>query len=160
MEQSLPEDVERVFTGITHTYGVAFSFPAIITLIECQRGKPLRLEQDWMPVGMTGYCIALQDADLICTRTGMVPLLRQVAQLHEMAHLLLGHVPQLPFGSQTATYAEFARHRALEGTLHHARLAAYDTPREQAAETLATLLLDGIRKYEETVPTVARLLHG
>jgi hypothetical protein len=160
MQQAIPDDVERVFATITHTYGATFSLSDIIRLIEHQRGKPLRVEDDRMPVGMTAYCIALQDVDLICTRARMDPLLRRVAQLHEMAHLLLGHVPQLPYGSQTATYAEFVRRRALEDAGQHARLAAYDAPREHAAETLATLLLDGIRQHELSVPPIARLLHG
>jgi hypothetical protein len=71
---------------ITELGKIPFSFDDLVGYIERLRQKDMRIEEDWMPVGMTGYAVALRDCDLICTRPGLSPLQNRIAQLHEMAH--------------------------------------------------------------------------
>lgn len=113
-----------------------------------------------MPVPMTGYCLALQDMDLICTRPGMDDILTRSVQLHEIAHLLLGHLPTLSQGDATLAYAAFRRQRDLGNALWRSLVDAYEAPHERAAETLGTLLLECILRDEIVVPRLARDLYG
>lgn len=122
--------------------------------------KPVRIEEDQMPIGMTGYCVALQDMDLICTRAGLDNTLTRAAQLHELSHLLLGHIPRYSTGTDTSTYATFIQRRDLQRADRRDYATAYDAPQERDAELLATHLFDGIRQYESSVPDIARYVHG
>jgi hypothetical protein len=160
MEQYVEHDVQRAFNTVVQALGDTFSFSALINFIELYRNKPLRIEEDAMPVPMTGYCLALQDMDLICTRPGMDDILTRSVQLHEIAHLLLGHLPTLSQGDATLAYAAFRRQRDLGNALWRSLVDAYEAPHERAAETLGTLLLECILRDEIVVPRLARDLYG
>lgn len=159
MESSLPKDVQRAFDAVCWVLGEEFSFSTLVDFIELSRGKPLQIEYDTMPVAITGYCLALQDADLICTRTGLDVILTHAARLHEISHLLLGHISLLSCGPSTPSYAAFLRCRDLQNALYRAHINPYDTPHEFAAETLATLLLGCITREKTAIPILARHLH-
>jgi hypothetical protein len=124
------------------------------------RGKPLRVEQMPMPVNISGYCIALQDLDLIRTREGLDPVLNEAACLHECAHLLLSHLPKFSAGAETPTYAVFCQDSEGVQMLYRAHATIYDDPREHDAEVLATLLMMCLERDKRSLPPVAREMHS
>jgi len=150
----------QVFVAISHVLGEAFSLNDLVELTELQRGKPLQIEQDTMPIAMTGYCLALQDVDLICTRAGLDDVLLQATRLHEIAHLLLGHVPLLSNGSATPAYAVFRSRRDLHHALHRSSSLLCTSQQEKAAEVLATFFGHGLSQEAASPPRLARDLHG
>ena len=154
------DEVQRTAQRIFAHLGRAFSFEALTLLTEGCRVKRLRFEQIRTPLAITGCCVALQDVDLIITQMGMDEILTQTAKLHEIAHLLLGHVPRFSDGPSTSTYEEFQHHRELKHSVYRTHRTIYDDCREQDAETLATLLLDGISQGETLLPKSAEDVHG
>lgn len=160
MGQKMTNDVQRTFGTITQMLGDTFSLASLVMLTELWRGKTLRIEEDEMPAGMSGYCVALQDVDLICVRKGMDSILVRSVQLHEIAHLLLGHLPRLSSGSTTPTYSVFTQRRDLDAALNRSHVLAYAELHELAAETLGTLLFECILREETTMPALARNLYG
>lgn len=160
MEQNASSEVDHVFNAVTTVIGDTFSLDALVMFTELWRRKPLRIEADTMPVAMSGYCVALQDVDLICIREGMDSILSRSVQLHEIAHLLLGHLPPLSSGAATSSYSVFKQRRDLHTTLNRSYVDAYAELHERAAETLGTLLLECILREETAVPRYARNLYG
>ncbi len=154
------DEVQRTYHRIFAHLGRAFSFEELTLLTEGCRVKRLRFEQERTPLAITGCCVALQDVDLIITRMGMDEILTQTAKLHEIAHLLLGHVPRFSDGSSTPTWEEFQHRRESKNIVYRTHRTIYDDPREQDAETLATLLLDCISRKETVVPESAEDIHG
>jgi hypothetical protein len=161
MESKVAREVHQIYSTICNMLGEAFSLDALVTFTKLHRGKPLLIEQDSMVVAISGYCLALQDVDLICTRAGMDKILEQTVQLHEISHLLLGHIPLLSNGSDTPSYTTFRQHREeQEGKIYRSHATAYDAPQEYAAETLATLLLHSILKEENSMPSIIEEFFG
>lgn len=151
--------VQNVLHLVMTHLGRTFSLQELILFTAGCRGKKILFEQKSIPVAITGYCLALQDLDLIVTRAGMDDILSRATQLHEIAHLLLRHLPSLSFGLSTPTYAAFRDFEyPLHGIVH--RDGGYDDPREQDAELLATLLLDCITRKESSLSEIARDIHG
>lgn len=157
---SFPQEVEQAFARVTKELHSLFSLDGIRGLIELQRNKPLLIEGDTMPVGLSGYCLALKDVDLICTRIGLDEILTRATILHEFAHLLLGHVPLLQNGAGTPTYAVFVHARDRLQAAQRDHSSAYAKPEEQAAEILATLLLRSIEQEEEKIPQSVKYMYG
>lgn len=159
MQPEVIDEVRRVFDVLRGVLSDTFSFDALANFTALYRKKTLRMEEAVLPVAITGYCIALQDVDLICTRQGLDAIHVVAVRLHEMAHLLLGHIP---FHSDTATpsYATFVPHQNLSSTRYRVQVFAYDLPAECAAETLATLLLKCIFREQATLPPLARKVYG
>jgi hypothetical protein len=160
MQDDLPNSVQRTVTAVETVLGSSFSFDLLVEFVAAVRMKPVRIEEDQMPIGMTGYCVALQDVDLICTRACLDSTLTRAAKLHELSHLLLGHIPHYSNGTDTPTYATFIQRRDLQRADRRDSAAAYEAPQERDAELLATHLFDSIRQYESSVPDIARYLHG
>ena len=152
-------EIQRVFDAIASALGESFSQKTVIALIELWRGKPIRIETDRLPVAMSGYCLGLYDVDLICTRHGLDSLLTQFVELHELAHLILGHVPLLSDGESTPTYGVFLQRRRRQSA-HYRSPTTYDSDQEHDAETLATLLFNHLQQQETAIPDIARCLHG
>lgn len=152
----ISDEVKRVFRLIVGTLGRSFSFEELILFTAACRGKALRFEQNPLPIALSGYCLALQDVDLIVTRKGLDSILLQAVKLHEMAHLLLRHLPAFSNGPTTPTYAAFVSHEQPQPLLW--RNSSYNDPQEQDAELLATLLLDCIR--QQGFSEVARDIYG
>jgi hypothetical protein len=154
------DDVHRTYNLVVGHLGRAFSFEALTLLIEILRKKSLRFEQERTSLAITGFCVALQDVDLIVTRIGLDEILTQTAKLHEIAHLLLRHVPRFSDGPSTSTYEEFRHLRAPKHNVYRAHSNMYDDHREQDAEILATLLLDCINREGTSPPKSAEDMHG
>jgi hypothetical protein len=99
------------FYKITAELGEVFSFDALCGYVERWRQKRLRIEADQMPVGMSGYSVALRDCDLICFRPGLTRTQRLATRLHEICHLIRGDVPFLSAGERTQPYQQFIKQR-------------------------------------------------
>jgi hypothetical protein len=160
MDDDLSGDVQHAITMVHTMLGARFSFGLLVNFVAAMRMKPLQIEEDQMPIGITGYCVALQDVDLICTRGGLDSTLKRAAQLHELSHLLLGHIPRYSNGADTPTYTTFIQHRELQCAACRDHTTAYAAPQEHAAELLATYLFSSIGQYETSVPDIAHYLHG
>ncbi|HEY7414492.1 MAG TPA: hypothetical protein VH593_04815 [Ktedonobacteraceae bacterium] len=155
---AISSTVRSAFQQIVKQLGQTFSWQDLTLLTASCRGKPLQFEQRDIPVAITGYCLALRDVDLIVTRAGMDDVLTWTAKLHEMAHLLLRHLPDCSYGPLTPTYTAFRKAEHRQGIVY--RASEYDDPQERDAELLATLLLDCITQYETSLPKVARDIYG
>lgn len=151
------EQVQRVFRLVVRHLGETFSLQDLTLFVASSRGKPLYFEQQRTPMAISGYCLALQDIDLIVTRIGMDEFLARATQLHEIAHLLLRHLPLHSEGTETPTYEEFQR---AWNSRMLSRDNQYDDPQEQDAETLATLLMQCIERQEASLPEVAKDIYG
>lgn len=154
-------DVVHAFQHITTLFGPSFTIVDIIRYIEALRQKDIRIEHEGMPTGISGYCVSLRDVDLICIRHGLDHDRALLASLHELAHLLLGHIA-LHHNEQQVSYIEFTQHRS---SANHppadcVMRSVYDNEQEVAAETLATLLITGIYRQEQETPRLARLVYG
>jgi hypothetical protein len=133
-------------------------------MVEKCRQKTLYFEPDTMPAPMTGYCIALRDVDLICVHPYLDSVLTMVVKLHELAHLLLNHLPKWADGTKTPSYSSFVNYRDHFHSSLHYRIRQ-ESAKEQAAEVLATLLFARLHTSRAHCPfTIAqrrelRLLH-
>ncbi|MBV9615230.1 MAG: hypothetical protein JO031_07230 [Ktedonobacteraceae bacterium] len=154
----ISDNVQRVFNLVVHLLGKTFSRQQLILFTASCRGKKLLLEQQKIPIAISGYCLALKDVDLIVTRQGMDEILTDATILHEIAHLLLRHIPAHSNGPTTPTYATFRAHEQNQPIMY--RNNRYDDPQEQDAEMLATLLLDCITHTGSSLSEVARDIHG
>lgn len=160
MQSEVTHEVQRVFDLLRGVLTDTFSFESLANFTSLYRERPLRIEEEILPVGISGYCIALHDVDLICTRRGLDTILVTTARLHEIAHLLLGHIPTRSLGEATPSYTAFAVQRDLRTALYRTHVSAYETPAERAAETLATHLLKCILREQASLPPLARELYG
>ena len=160
MQPDVTHEVHRVFDLARGVLSDTFSFNALADFTALCRKKPLRIEEETLPVAITGYCVALRDVDLICTRRGLDAILVVTARLHEIAHLLLGHIPSFSMGDATPSYAAFVHHRDLRSVFYRAHASAYESPSEYAAETLATLLLKCTFREQNSMPQLARELYS
>lgn len=160
---NLPEGVITPLRRLLLELGKdVFSFNDIIGYIERKRQKHLRIEEDNMPAGMTGYAIGLRDCDLICTRRNLSEAQRLVTQLHEMAHFIRGDIPILSGGEKTTTYDKFIyqrdRHQLL--TPRERIFEMYVTTQEHDTELLARILLQFVRSSERDMPPSAQQLYN
>src|SRR5256885_33200 len=82
-------------------------------VVEGLRGVPLRIEDEpavlrdgkRLLARMTGACLALRDEDLVLVRMRLDQLTTDAVVLHEIAHLLLNHVPRPSDPSSVPSYA-------------------------------------------------------
>jgi hypothetical protein len=160
----LPPDAsaQRSFLRAVNELGEHFAFRDLIGYVERWREKQLRIETDRMPVDMTGYAIALRDCDLICTLSGLSEIQRRTTQLHEIGHLVMGHIPYLSHGPTTPSYPVFVRRRDRHRhVLSRQRFFdSYADPRERSAESFARLCLHAILIHERSVPQVIIDIYG
>ena len=128
--------VHTIYHRLTQQYGTSFTIDQLCQHITSQRGKPIVCSMEAFPVGLDGVCWSLRDVDLVFIRERLEPHRRKMALLHELSHLLLGHVT----GHEPATLAEFTA-RYQSANLHfrqHGHM--YSTPVEYEAELCATML--------------------
>lgn len=151
--------VETTIEVLKLTFNDHITFQKICQFVEVIRNKPLIIEADAMPLGLTGYCIPLSDVDLICYRERSRDM-DLLSQLHEIGHILLGHIDS---PSNMPAYSNFIREK--ERIAHSPSVIKYrgmqfDDPEEHDAEALATLLLGLILHTESELSPVARELYG
>jgi len=152
-------DVQDVLNRHISDTGEELTFNRLRGDVECCRNKPMLIEIDTMPVGMSGYVVSLRDVDLICINPDLDEILRQIVTLHEMSHLLLDHVMDHIDDGSVPTYDEFKRNRDVQSIMCREYNDAYDTATEQNAESLARALLRSILRRRDTTPSFARDLY-
>lgn len=169
MDSDISPLVQRTFAALAAALDDTFSLKLLQELIQLTRGKSLRWVEAALPVAVSGCCLALRDVDLICLRAGLDSYLKQMTSLHELAHLLLGHVPLYADGEGTRTSQdihETTSNRSLPDapTMLDLRslvlVTGYEAEQEYDAEMLATLLYERIEQQQAMVPLSARHLHG
>jgi hypothetical protein len=175
--------IYKVLQELQRTYEAGPTFKNVCEFTAAVRTRKLIIEPDTMPLWLTGYCIPLADVDLVCYRERGDQRMNIPPQLHELSHLLLGHLDK-PEVDDMPTYAAFIKERTrLQSRLSRvsprdprvneptklARLLlsaiqcrgmCFDDPKERDAETLATLLLGIISRSETSMPVVAQELYG
>ncbi len=137
-------DVHQVVHLVTKELGDAFSLDRLLWLIRSCRGKPIRLEERQLPVGIPGCCVALRDTDVVFVRDTLDESRWLLVRLHECSHFLLQHVPHESNKIGHYTFEESLTTPDLECALLRSLTARPISPedqeREDAAELLAVLL--------------------
>jgi len=165
ISKNIPIAVRRAYMSfIIEINKEVFSFDEVVKYIERWRGKKMCIEyDDDMSAGLSGYCAALRDCDLICTWTNLDVILNRRVRLHELSHFMLNHIEKYPHGKNTPSYKVFMRRRKLhQDTTQLSRFypAIYEGPHEYNAEVLAAILDEAICKYEVTTPDFIHIIHG
>lgn len=163
--------IARIFAQVQQELGLSPTFQALILLIASCRGKPLRLVQRPLRPGLTAFCIALSDADLVCVCADAEEPLAQHSIFHELAHLLLGHLPLVSMPQPSADFLAlssqeldllYRQHRALcHGGADISitdQESAFTTPQEHAADLLATYIGEYLDHCATTIPPLAMLM--
>lgn len=122
-----------------------------------RRGRPLSVHA--LPAGMPqdmpcGFWISTLTDDLVFIEPGTTPFHREQIIVHELAHMICGHVGP-PAASHS--YAAHALAPHVDPATVHLMLGrtSYTTDQEQEAETVATLILSQARR-SPTAPPRAR----
>lgn len=145
MEHGVSQEVAQIYAAIIEELGESFSWHLFLAQVAYMRNKPVQIEELPLPIGVTGACFSFRDTDVIVVRKGLDSLRSLVTQLHECAHLVLGHVMTLPLA-----YTDVLHDPDMPGALYRDRTTAYDTPHEAAAETLGTLLLACVERHTQS----------
>ena len=165
----LPASVARAWTMLEQRLGSRFTLADLLELISASRGKPIKVVQLPFPVGTDGAVLPLQDCDIIATRIGQDHILTFGTQLHECAHLILGHVPLYVNGTRDATPTWTTINDGLDGLnvaylerlmVQRSPATAYDVPEEADAELLASLLLEAFERSQHAIPVTVQALYG
>ncbi|MEZ0089063.1 hypothetical protein [Streptacidiphilus sp. EB129] len=111
-----------------------------------RRGRPLTLMEVDLPTALPcGMVAALDDRDIIFITAGLTGPHRDVVGLHEIGHLIAGHLAD-PLADPDAGRFVF-KHldprlvRSINGRSN------YSTPEEQQAEMIATMLFARIARF-------------
>ncbi len=137
--------VAQLRQQLTAALGAAFTLDALLHYVAQQREKSIIIvERQDLPTSITGFCVAVQDADLILLHQHLDALLRMMSILHELAHLLFGDVPRFTPGFERISAAKFQQ---LPDVLPDiTRTTIYSEQAEHNAEMLATLLAEQLLK--------------
>lgn len=159
--------VQQAFQQVVEELGEIFSFREFLASVISWRQKDIRIEDDQMPPGMTGYSIGLYDCFLVCTQPGLNSTQKLVTTLHELWHIRRGDVPLLSAGPQTPTYQVFIqrrdRHtsvvsRQFKPQLHRFHYM-YNSPNERLVETLARRTTHAIITHETSIHEIAKTVY-
>lgn len=154
MPHPLPANVVQVLSDVSRLLGKSFPFEALCDRVSNWRDNhPIRIEVDRkMPKEVSGYIVPLADCDLICVRPGVDDIAWLGIALHELAHLMLAHVPLCKGHPEIVTYKQFIRRR--DFTVAYCRGGDSDGKmtwqNEQEAEILAAVLLRLVSEGETT----------
>lgn len=166
---TLSASVAQAWAMLARHLGSRFTLAELLDLISASRGKPIEVVELALPIGTDGGVLPLRDCDIIATRTGQDHILTLGSQLHECAHVVLGHVPLYVNGTPDATPTWATIHTALgelDATylrslvVQRSHTTAYDVPEEADAEALASLLMDALDRSQQAVPLTVQALYG
>ncbi len=111
-----------------------------------RRGRPLTLMEVDLPTALPcGMVAALEDRDIIFITAGLTGPHRDVVGLHEIGHLIAGHLADPLADPDTGRFV--FKHldprlvRSINGRSN------YSTPEEQQAELIATMLFRRIARF-------------
>ncbi len=156
----IPFDVHNVLQKLTKNLGSTFTLTQLHGEVECQRNKPLLVEVNSLPISITGFVTALKDVDLIMLQPGMDHILTEIVLLHEMSHLLLRHLVPVTNKAAASNHFDDKTHAAVQSTLYRNSTNAYERPQEDAAETLATVLMERICRHKQGLPSTVINMYG
>ena len=142
------DQIAKVVGEIERLIGNSFPLEILIERVAQWRGKPIKVESDLMPLGMTGYIVPLKDCDLICYKQNLDLVRRNSVVLHEIAHLLLGHIPSNLDVSTFPTYRQFRRARDHKYIYCRRMTGQDDAEKEKYTELLSSILLEYIVRGE------------
>lgn len=143
---------------------VPFDLAELRQRIADERGRPLSIlawKPGAVPASITGACIPYGDRDVIYHQPWATGLHRTQIVLHEIAHLVCGHLPQDTANPKAGAW--------LTSQLDQLELAAfqrmfarhdnYDDEQEREAEMLASLMMEHAIAHAPTAgdPLVTRL---
>jgi hypothetical protein len=162
MESVITSEAQRVSAEVTRLLGECFPFDALVLRLSQWREQPIRLIEDRTRPGIDGYCAPLRDCDVVATRPGLSADRKQTVQLHELAHILSGHIPRCKEDPDTPTYGEFMADPELRKcyVAYRENDSVRDAYREQVTETIAALLQEAIIRYETEIPLIVRRMYG
>jgi hypothetical protein len=134
---------------------VPFDLDELCRRISAERGRPLAVLpwESAMPAVTTGSCIAYGDRDVIYHQPWATGLHRTQIVLHEIAHLVCGHVAHDALSNQFEMVQPGIHARMF------ARHDNYDDEQEREAEMLASLMMEYAITHAPSTddPLVARL---
>lgn len=119
-----------------------WSIDLLVDRVSRYRGRPILLKTADLGrgTGPTGVTIGKDDVDLIVVQEGDGEARHNMISLHELGHLLLGHVDDLRVRAGVTGSVEMWRN-------------SYSTSFERAAESFATRLLMTVATYPEVDPS-------
>ena len=162
MESVITSEARHVIDEVSRLLGECFPFDALVMRLSQWREQPIRFIEDRPQPGIDGYCAPLRDCDVVATRPGFSADRKQTVQLHELAHILAGHIPLGKDDPDTPTYQEFMADPELRRryVLCRENGSVRDAYREQVIETIAALLQEAILRYETEIPMMVRRMYG
>lgn len=178
--RQLQDIVVCAFENIKRELELHNGLPSIDKLrrvVEFKRGK--RLVHDQLPLrgGLTAFCVALSDVDVIRTCIDADEPLSETSYIHECIHLLSNDIPAI---SLDMTYTEFltlpknelsALYRQhiicyrssdidVSTSDEEYRASAFNSPREFISEKVAALLFDYFEQCKSSVPQSVITIYG
>lgn len=143
---------------------VPFDLSEFCRRIAAERGRPLSIlpwEPNAVPAEITGACMPYGDQDVIYHQPWATGLHRTQIVLHEIAHLVCGHVAH-ESGSPKAAASPTGPFDQLELAAFHRMFARHDNyadHQEREAEVLASLMMEHATTHAPSTddPLVSRL---
>lgn len=137
--------------------GMSFSVEEAIAFVERKRKRRIIIVHKLLHVAYPGLCLSLKDVDVIFLMPNIEKIGRDfylVTVLHELVHILLGHPEQF-----TIDFAAFEQINGYIPSVHkdliHERSFMEDT-----AETVATFLVECVKRKYREIPGRARRLYN
>jgi hypothetical protein len=168
--EQVPDVVRDTCADIRIAFGNEPAIEELEYLVEeVHRKKKLRRIVMKLPGDMTGAVFPLPDCDLILEQEGLNYVLMLITRLHELGHLLLGHVelvnPNLPcldiFLSDPYKYLEYALSRTQALPIYTLPSPTRrDSPIEVEAEAFAREQFPGVYRHHRVISSLARELYG
>jgi hypothetical protein len=148
----MPGKLDELWAEIKSKLGSSFSLNQLRCYIEMHRNKPLLIERDTMPPGMSGYVVGLKDVDLIGIAADADEVMSQSTIVHEMAHLASDHIARFALGEDTPTYEDFCHNRNGIPLKYRSIQPSLPDAHEWEAEGLCRYLLAAIHYFETKAP--------
>lgn len=135
-----------------------FDIRVLVEQVARRRGRPIDLRPvTTLANGPSGFWIATRDTDVICFESGTAGLHQDHIILHELGHMLCGHLREEPPFELVARI--LLPHLDPEVVRVVLARTAYSDPDEQQAELFATLVLGRARmpRTDEPSALLARI---
>lgn len=119
-----------------------FDLQRFLAGLAARRGRPIVLLEWEFEGQISGLLIDQRDADYVLVERHTTPLHQRQIAIHELAHLICGHRPQIPF-TEAAMHAQGGGLRD-DLVRYVLQRGGYRSVEEQEAEILASLIMERI----------------
>jgi hypothetical protein len=150
--------VQDALQTLVEFIGEKFTSEDLDLYISARRGKQLHILEHRLDPATSACCVALEDADVIFIRAGLSLRDHLNAYLHECSHFLLRHIPHVTEGAEGWTFESLMEKIDFQHVVR--RNSIYDDPQEEAAEILATVMLELISNTEAAIPQTVLSMYG